>query len=152
MTDPRDDLDAWLESRVQPLPPPPGTSELIRRRARRRKVRRAAVAAAGAAAVVTLIAAVPTLIIPRLQVGHGQQQNSAANGSTLTTGPRSAAVDEIAGDSAKVSLAGAMLSQAASGSDVRFDKVAELRQSIEAGTYSVSSQDVATRLIDTLQK
>jgi hypothetical protein len=45
------------------------------------------VAAAGAAAVITLIAAVPTLIIPRLQVGPGQQQNSAANGSTLTTGP-----------------------------------------------------------------
>jgi hypothetical protein len=87
VTDPRDDLDAWLESRVQPLPPPPGTFELIRRRARRRKVRRAAVAAAGAAAVVTLIAAVPTLIIPRLQLGPGQQQNSAANGSTLTSGP-----------------------------------------------------------------
>ena len=87
MTDPRDDLDAWLEARVQPLPPPPGTFDLIRQRARRRKVRRAAVAAAGAAAVVTLIAAVPTLIIPRLQVGPGQQQNSAANGSTLTTGP-----------------------------------------------------------------
>jgi flagellar biosynthesis anti-sigma factor FlgM len=72
--------------------------------------------------------------------------------STPTTGPRSAAVDEIAGDSAKLSLAGAMLSQASSGSDVRFDKVAELRQSIEAGTYSVSPQDVATKLIDTLQK
>ena len=87
MTDPRDDLDAWLESRVQPLPPPSGTFELIRRRARRRKVRRAAVAAAGAAAVVTLIAAVPTLIIPRLQLGPGQEQTSAANGPTLTPGP-----------------------------------------------------------------
>jgi hypothetical protein len=42
MTDPRDDLDAWLEAQVQPLPPPPGTFELIRKRARRRKVTRAA--------------------------------------------------------------------------------------------------------------
>jgi hypothetical protein len=82
MTDPRDDLDAWLEARVHPLPPPPGTFELIRRRARQRKVRRAAMAAAGAAAAITLIAAVPTLIIPRLQPGSGQGQNTAATGQT----------------------------------------------------------------------
>ena len=46
MTDPRDDLDAWLNAQVQPLPPPPGTFELIRKRARRRKATRAAGAAA----------------------------------------------------------------------------------------------------------
>ena len=62
------------------------------------------------------------------------------------------AINEIATDSAKVSLAGAMLSQAATGSDVRFDKVAELRQSIDAGTYNVSSANVAGKLIDALQK
>ena len=45
-----------------------------------------------------------------------------------------------------------MLSQAATGSDVRFDKVAELRQSIDAGTYNVSSANVAGKLIDALQK
>jgi hypothetical protein len=87
MTDPRDDLDAWLEAQVHPLPPPPGTFELIRRRARRRKVTRAAVAAAGAAAVITLIAAVPTLIIPRLQPGGGQGQRSTAAGQTLPASP-----------------------------------------------------------------
>lgn len=86
MTDPRRDLDAWMEAQVQPLPPPPGTFELIRRRARLRKVRRAAVAAVGAAAVITLIAAVPTLIIPRLQVAPGSAQNSAATGDTLSPG------------------------------------------------------------------
>ncbi len=87
MADPRDDLDAWLKAQVHPLPPPPGTFELIRRRARRRKIRRAAVAAAGGAAVITLIAAVPTLIIPRLQVGPGQAGNSAANSEALTPSP-----------------------------------------------------------------
>jgi hypothetical protein len=87
MTDPRDDLDAWLEAQVHPLPPPPGTFELIRRRARRRKIGRAAAAAAGAAAVITLIAAVPTLIIPRLQLGPGQARNSAATGQTLSPSP-----------------------------------------------------------------
>jgi anti-sigma28 factor (negative regulator of flagellin synthesis) len=58
----------------------------------------------------------------------------------------------IASDSAKVSLAGAMLSQACTGSDVRFDKVAALQQSITAGTYGVASANVAGRLIDSLQK
>jgi hypothetical protein len=87
MTDPRDDLDAWLEAQVHPLPPPPGTFELIRRRARRRKIGRAAAAAAGAAAVITLIAAVPTLIIPRLQLSPGRASNSAATGQTLSPSP-----------------------------------------------------------------
>lgn len=65
---------------------------------------------------------------------------------------RSAAADAIATDSAKVSLAGAMLSQATTGSDVRFEKVAALRQSIAAGTYSIPSADIASKLVDTLLK
>ena len=47
MTDPRDDLDAWMNAQVRPLPPPPGTFELIRKRARRRKVTRAAAGQSG---------------------------------------------------------------------------------------------------------
>jgi flagellar biosynthesis anti-sigma factor FlgM len=62
------------------------------------------------------------------------------------------AVDTIASDSANVSLAGAMLSQASSGSDVRFDKIAALRQSMAAGTYGVTSASIAGKLIDSLQK
>ena len=37
MADRRDDLDSWLDGRIEPLPPPPGTFELIKKRARRRK-------------------------------------------------------------------------------------------------------------------
>ena len=44
MADRPDDLDAWLNDRVDPLPPPPGTFELIKRRARRRAKRRAELA------------------------------------------------------------------------------------------------------------
>jgi negative regulator of flagellin synthesis FlgM len=62
------------------------------------------------------------------------------------------AAGEIATDSAKVSLAGAMLSQATTGSDVRFDKVAALRQSIEAGTYNIPAASVAGKVFDTLLK
>ncbi|HEV2618580.1 MAG TPA: flagellar biosynthesis anti-sigma factor FlgM, partial [Acidobacteriaceae bacterium] len=64
----------------------------------------------------------------------------------------SSAINDIASDSAKVSLAGAMLSQATTGSDVRFEKVAALRQSIEAGTYDVSSSAVASKLVDSMLK
>lgn len=62
------------------------------------------------------------------------------------------AIDAIASDSAKVSLAGAMLSQACTGSDVRFDKVAALQQSIQAGTYGVTSANIAGRLLNALPK
>lgn len=37
MPDRRDDLDSWMDGRIDPLPPPPGTFELIKKRARRRK-------------------------------------------------------------------------------------------------------------------
>jgi hypothetical protein len=87
VTDPRDDLDAWLKAQVRPLPPPPGTFELIRRRARRRKLTRAVVTAAGAAAAIAIIAAVPTLLIPRLQLGPGPTQSGAAAGQTQDASP-----------------------------------------------------------------
>jgi negative regulator of flagellin synthesis FlgM len=77
-------------------------------------------------------------------------RTQAVGRNTATRG--SSAVDDIASDSAKVSLAGAMLSQATTGSDVRFEKVAALQQSIAAGTYNVSASDVASRLVDSLLK
>jgi flagellar biosynthesis anti-sigma factor FlgM len=76
-------------------------------------------------------------------------RTQAASRTAATSNP---AVDEIAGDSAKVSLAGVMLSQASTGSDVRFDKVAALRQSIDAGSYAPTPEAIADRLIVSLQK
>jgi photosystem II stability/assembly factor-like uncharacterized protein len=86
MADPRDDLDAWMNAQVQPLPPPPGTFELIRKRARRRKVTRAAAAAAGAAAVIAVIATVPHLVITQLNVRPGPAASGNAAGNTSSTG------------------------------------------------------------------
>jgi negative regulator of flagellin synthesis FlgM len=80
----------------------------------------------------------------------GTTRTQAAQRNSATSG--SSAIDNIASDSANLSLAGAMLSQATTGSDVRFERVAALRQSIEAGTYNVSASDVASRLVDTLLK
>jgi photosystem II stability/assembly factor-like uncharacterized protein len=86
MADPRDDLDAWMNAQVQPLPPPPGTFELIRKRARRRKVTRAAAAAAGAAAVIAVIATVPRLVITQLNVGPGPAASGNAAGNASSAG------------------------------------------------------------------
>jgi hypothetical protein len=62
MPDRRDDVDAWLGERIEPLPPPPGTFDLIRRRARRRKYRKLAITATSAAALVAAAVTVPQVV------------------------------------------------------------------------------------------
>jgi hypothetical protein len=62
VTEPRDEIDTWLEGEVPLLAPRPGALERIRRRARRRKVTQAAVVAAGCAVVVGVAAASPQII------------------------------------------------------------------------------------------
>ena len=57
-----DDLDTWLNGRVDPLSPPPGTFDLIRRRARRRKYRKLAVTAGSAAMIVAAAVTVPQVV------------------------------------------------------------------------------------------
>ena len=66
--------------------------------------------------------------------------------------PLCSGVGEIADDETQVSLAGALISQASTGSDVRFEKVAALRRKIEAGTYDVAAEDVAEKLMDQMRK
>ena len=86
MPDRRDDLDSWLDGRVDPLPPPPGTFELIKRRARRRKYRRLAVTAGAAAVIVAAAVTVPQVVnLPVLNptTAHG----AAANGRSATPTP-----------------------------------------------------------------
>jgi flagellar biosynthesis anti-sigma factor FlgM len=60
------------------------------------------------------------------------------------------AADEIAMDAEKVRLAGALISQASQGSDVRFEKVTALREAIAAGTYRVDCASLADKLIGVL--
>jgi anti-sigma28 factor (negative regulator of flagellin synthesis) len=64
-----------------------------------------------------------------------------------TEDSRRSAVDAIAENPAKLSQAGRLISWATAGNDVRFEKVAALRQAIESGTYSVSSGDRAEKLM-----
>ena len=64
---------------------------------------------------------------------------------------RRSAAEAIAEDPAKLRLAGRLISLAATGNAVRFEKIAELRQAIEAGTYKVSSADLAERLMNRMR-
>ena len=53
-------------------------------------------------------------------------------------------------DETKLSSASSVIAQALGGSDVRTDKVEALQKAIADGSYSVSSSDVADKLIQTL--
>jgi negative regulator of flagellin synthesis FlgM len=97
-------------------------------------------------------------------IGGSQQDLNALQlagaGKTAASAKTDAAAQTAAGgsgtnsgsakDVASLSTAGALLAQALSGSDVRADKVAALQSSIAAGTYNVSSSDVADKLIGSL--
>ena len=85
MADRRDDVDAWLSERINPLPPPPGTFDLIKRRARRRKIRRLAITATSAAVIVAAAVTVPQVVnLPVLN----QKPTSAAQAGHSATATR----------------------------------------------------------------
>jgi hypothetical protein len=90
-----DDLDTWLNRRVDPLAPPPGTFDLIKRRARRRKYRRLAITAGAAAVIVAAAVAVPQVVsLPVLSPaptssvaanGHTSSPTATGGGNTSTS-------------------------------------------------------------------
>ena len=53
-------------------------------------------------------------------------------------------------DDAKLSSTATLMVQALTASDVRADKVAQLQQSIAAGTYNIPSSDVAAKVVSAL--
>jgi anti-sigma28 factor (negative regulator of flagellin synthesis) len=75
-----------------------------------------------------------------------------AEPGTHAAKPQSSGVEEIADDEAQMGLAGTLISQASTGSDVRFEKVAALRKKIAAGTNGVAAEDVAEKLMDQMRK
>src|SRR5690242_4537706 len=94
--DRHDDVDAWLNERIEPLSPPPGTFDLIKRRARRRKFRRLAITASSAAVIVAAAVTVPQVVnLPILRenptAGSAARagQSTSATPSTQTTGASS---------------------------------------------------------------
>jgi hypothetical protein len=87
MADRRDDLDAWLGERIDPLPPPPGTFELIKRRARRRKYRRLAITATSAAVIVAAAVTVPQVVnLPVLSQNPTSASQAGQSSAATPTG------------------------------------------------------------------
>src|SRR5690242_13543458 len=83
--DRHDDVDAWLNERIEPLSPPPGTFDLIKRRARRRKFRRLAITASSAAVIVAAAVTVPQVVnLPILRENPTAGPAARAGQSTST--------------------------------------------------------------------
>jgi negative regulator of flagellin synthesis FlgM len=76
-----------------------------------------------------------------VQANEGGSSIAAVQSST-------AAIDHA--DKTNLSSTGGLVAQALATSDVRSSKVASLQQAIGDGTYSVSSSDVAGKLIQSL--
>jgi len=88
MADRRDDVDAWLSERINPLPPPPGTFDLIKRRARRRKIRRLAITATSAAVIVAAAVTVPQVVnLPVLNQNPTSAEQAGHSATATPTGP-----------------------------------------------------------------
>ena len=72
-----------------------------------------------------------------------------ANNQARTAGAKPTGRPEA--DETKLSSTGGLIAQALEGSDIRSAKVEALQKAIADGSYSVSSSDVADKLIQTLQ-
>jgi hypothetical protein len=83
-----DELDAWLDAPVEPLPAPPGTFQRIQRRARRRKTAKLMSTAAGVVVVIALAFAVP-FVVPGLHGPSGNGKPTALGTPTSASRVRS---------------------------------------------------------------
>lgn len=79
----------------------------------------------------------------------GATQAPAAASQTQSGAPAGAAA--FSSDRATLSNAGSEVSQTASDSDVRLDKVASIQAQLAAGTYDVPASAVASKLIWSMQ-
>jgi hypothetical protein len=91
VSNPRDKIDAWLQSEVEPLAPPPGTFERISQRARRRKRNQVIMSAAGAAVVVAAVVAVPRVASTLLPGSSRPAGQPIAAGTSHRSAPVSVA-------------------------------------------------------------
>ena len=83
----------------------------------------------------------PSEAKPTPEVGASGSVSKAGSGSI-------AAVEHV--DQTTLSATGGLVAQALESSDTRSAKVASLQQAIATGSYSVSSSDVADKIIQSL--
>ncbi len=82
--------------------------------------------------------------------GAASVAETTAKNGTVKAGGSSEAV--VATDTTSVSSTGGLVAAALTTPDVRLDKVAQLQTAIANGSYSVSSADVASKIVDSLLK
>lgn len=78
-----------------------------------------------------------------------QTERSGQTAASVATTASNANVDQASLSSA-AGVVGGLAAQASQGSDVRTERVAALQQAISAGTYNVSSADVADKIMGAL--
>ncbi len=76
--------------------------------------------------------------------------NPPAPAATQPRSTTAAGGSALASDSATLSSAGSEVSQTASESDVRTDKVASVQAALAAGTYNVPASAVASKVVDAM--
>ena len=80
------------------------------------------------------------------QIQNAQNPSSSLSSRQPAVSPSA----PVSADSAHLSTVAGQVTQSASDSDVRLDKVAAIRSALAAGTYSVSAAQVASRLVDSM--
>ncbi|MFZ1938526.1 MAG: flagellar biosynthesis anti-sigma factor FlgM [Terracidiphilus sp.] len=82
----------------------------------------------------------------RTLLGVNPAAPTAAQGKSVP----SATASGITSDRATLSSAASEISDAATGEDVRMDKVSQVQQALAAGTYDVSASAVASKVVDAM--
>ena len=77
------------------------------------------------------------------QVFPSQAVSAAAPAKT----PGDPQNERLTGDRAELSAVATQASQAAATSDIRLDKVASIQSALQSGTYDVSAEDVAKKIV-----
>jgi len=80
----------------------------------------------------------------------GVSSTAPAQAQPIRSGATSGAASALPGDIATLSSAGTEVSQTASESGVRTDKVASIQGALAAGTYNVPASAVASKVVDAM--
>lgn len=89
-------------------------------------------------------------VAPEAMPASSTGRATKTESGSLSSSARSGSTNASPVDQANVSSTANLVASALSGSDVRTDQIAALQQSIGAGTYNVSSLDVAAKMIGAL--
>jgi negative regulator of flagellin synthesis FlgM len=76
--------------------------------------------------------------------------SQAVTNATATKGNSSPQNETVEADKAQLSDLATQLAQSAAAPDVRMDKVASIQSALQAGTYQVSAEDVAQKIVTSM--